>query len=688
MLPSMLRRTCFAGALALALLASTPPAAAAKVVLANDGTPASLTAALTALGGPGVIVVPPGDFAFDGTVTIPYDDVTILGAGAAHTRLYRAKDGADPKVAAAPFLKAVGKDRVRIAHLALEGVAAAGSTAGERGILIQNALDFRVDHADLSHLGFAAVYTTGETRGVVDHNVIHDGFKTAIGNYGYGVCVMGTGTYSKLPFGSPEATFAEDNRITGARHAAASNNAGRYVFRYNHVSKNENSHAVDAHGDEYNSTDTGTEWIEVHHNTIEAPIHKSAAVRIRGGKGIVWANTISGYTYGVSLWKKTPQTTGPVYIWGNILGAGVSTLGDVQGTVTSKLAPAPGYTPYAYPHPLVVDLEAEAGPDLVVAASGATAQVYVDGTGSKAAEGTVDGFAWRVDDSATLSGCARDVLELPAGDHVLLLEATRSDGHTEHDTALVRVLPEGPLVSSATWNGRDVVPLVGKGTVTFKLTPKAYGQDAYIGLTGRHAVSAHDDVALIVRTNTKGRFDVRNGDAYGADAEIAYQAGKTYEVTVDIDLSAQTYDVAIEGQPLAKGYAFRRAETSLARIDAWHATGSLKVEGLAFSGELAKPDPACAKEPAPEGAGGAGGAGESGVGGGVGGAAPSTGVGGVGGHGTSTGSSGDDATGGGAKVEVSVEEGSSCSLGRTPRGCTGALVGLAAGAWLARRRRR
>ncbi|MBM4360524.1 MAG: right-handed parallel beta-helix repeat-containing protein [Deltaproteobacteria bacterium] len=688
----MRHRTCFAGAQALAFLASASTAWAAKVVVASDGSPSALTAALDALGGPGVVVVPPGEFAFDGSVSIPSDDVTILGAGTAHTRLYRAKDAADPKDAAQPFLKAYAKNRVRIAHLAIEGVATAGSTAGERGILVQNGLDFRVDHTELSSLGFAAVYTSGESRGVVDHNVIRDGFKTAIGNYGYGVCVMGTGTYSKLPFGSPEATFAEDNRITGARHAAAANNAGRYVFRYNHVAKNENSHAVDAHGDEYNSTDTGTEWIEVHHNTIEAPLYKLAAVRIRGGKGIVWANTISGYTYGTSLWKKTPQTTGPVYLWDNVLGAGVAALGDVQGTVTSKLAPAPNYQPYVYPHPLVVDLEPDAGPDLVVAASGATGSVYIDGSASKAALGTVDGFAWHAGNSGVVSTCARDVLALPEGDHVLLLEATRTDGLTEHDTALVRVLPAGPLVSTPTWSSRDFVPLLGKGTVTFTLTPKAFGQDAYVGVTGRHEVLTHEDVALAVRTNTKGKFDARNGDAYGADTVIAYQAGKTYEVTLDVDLAAQTYDVSIDGHPLAKGFAFRRAEAQLGRVVGWHATGSLKTEGLAFAGEVAEPDPACAKGPGPEGAGGASGAGGAGSGpdaGGAGGATSTGGAGGAnGGGGATNGGGGGEAAGGGAKIEVSVEEGSSCSLGRTPSDGHGALLGLAAAAWLARRRRR
>jgi hypothetical protein len=108
-----------------------------------------------------------------------------------------------------------------------------------------------------------------------------------------------------------------------------------------------------------------------------------------------------------------------------------------------------------------------------------------------------------------MSNCAHDVLELPVGDHVVLLEAKRTDGHTEHDTAFVRVLAAGPLTSTTDWAERWFVPFVGKGTVSFQVTPTANAQDAYIAFTGRHAVGDHPDEAILVRTNTSGTFDAR-----------------------------------------------------------------------------------------------------------------------------------------------------------------------------------
>ena len=567
---------------------------------------------MDALGGPGVVLIPAGSFELDGTVTVTSDDVTILGAGATRTRLFRATDDPEPTVAAAPYLKAAGADRFRVAHLEIRGVSQAGSTADEKGVWISNGKDFRVDHTLLTFLGFAGVYTAGTSRGVVDHNQIHDGYKPAIANHGYGVCVMGTGAYTNLPYGTPEATFAEDNEVHAARHAAASNNAARYVFRYNHVTGNENSHGVDAHGDEYNNTNTGTEWIEVHHNTIEMPVYSGAAVRIRGGKGAIWANNVKDYANAVSLWHKTPQTTGPVYIWGNTLGSGVQTIGDIQGTVSYKLTSPAGYKPYTYPHPLVTDLEASAGPDMVVMAEpGSGGSVYLDASATKADKGSVKGFAWHDGAAPVMSTCAHDIVDLPVGDHVVLLEAVRSDGLTEFDTAFVRVEKAGPTNSATTWAGRWFVPVVGKATVSFTVSPKQAAQDGYIALTGRHAVAGHEDEAIVVRTNNAGHFDARDGGNYAALATVPYSAGASYDVVVSIDVAAQTYDVTVNGIELAKKYAFRRAESSIGQLSAWHSKGGLTVTQWVIEGDRATPDAACAKAQEMDGGvdGGAGGAG-------------------------------------------------------------------------------
>jgi hypothetical protein len=610
----------------LIVLCSAVPAGAASVVVATGGTRDELQAAVDALGGPGVVLVPPGEWELIGTVTVTADDVTILGAGADHTRLFRASDNPDANLAAAPFIMGSGA-RLRVASLRIDGVATASSTAADKGVRIDDVADFRVDHCVLTHLGLSGVITYGTSRGVVDHNRILDGFKPAINNLGYGVTTMGDGSYSGLAFGTPEATFIEDNFVSGARHAAAANNGARYVFRYNHVTANENSHGVDAHGDEYNgSSNTGTEWIEVYHNLIDHPVATSAAVRIRGGKGIVWANEVDGYARGVSLWENTPEPTGPVYIWGNTWGSGVTPVGDIQGSPSYATHAPASYTPYTYPHPLVTDLDVVAGPDMVLMADGAApALAYIDGSATSASSGQVSAYRWIEHGTDVVSTCARDILALDQGDHLLLLEAERDDGLVEHDTVLVRVVPQGPLTSAPSWSSLWFVPLVSTGSVSFTLTPSAAPEDAYVALSGRHPVGAHPDQAMLVRTSASGVFEAYDGTQYHADSSLPYQAGVAYQVVVTFDLAAQTYDVAIDGTPLAQGYAFRRQESSIGQLTAWHASGGLSVQDVVIDGERAQPDPACRAEPPDGGAGGQAGAGAGSPAGGMG-AAPPSGV--------------------------------------------------------------
>lgn len=652
------------------LLLCAAPAAAQTIVLATGGTQPELQAAADSLGTEGgVVLVPIGEWEMVGTLTIAADDVTLIGAGPARTRLYHSTDDATP------YLRADDVARTRVTGLRIDGATSAASTALEVGVRLQDAVDFRVDHCALTFLGNSGVMSRGTSRGVVDHCQILDLFKPAIANYGYGVSIYGTAEYSGLPYGTPEATYIEDNFIRGTRHAAASNSGARYVFRYNHVTGNENSHGVDAHGDEYNDpSNAGTEWIEVYENLIDDPVQTSAAVRIRGGEGVVWNNEVYGYLRGVSLWENTPQPTGPVYIWGNTWGPGVTGVGDLQGSPVYHTTALAGYSSYAYPHPLVTDLDAQAGPDSVsVVGTGGSALVYVDASASAASTGSVSGYHWLENGQTELSSCARDVLELGEGAHLVLLQVERDDGLREHDSVVLDVVPDGPLASSPSWAERWFVPLVTTGSVSFELAITASPQDAYVALTGRHAVADHPDAAMIVRTAPSGAFDVRNGDAYGADVDIPYAAGQSVAVVVDFDLAAQTYDVAIDGVPLAQGYAFRHAETAIGQLVAWHASGGLSVSELSLSGEQAQPDEPCRPEPPPDG-----GAGGSGAGSGAG--ASSGGSGGLGAGGaTSVPGANDSAESGGC----------GCALPGRARGA-GSLLGLLAtlvGGWLGRRSR-
>jgi hypothetical protein len=610
--------------LALATLATgltlAPLARAEPVVFSPTGTQADLQTAVDLVDSPGVVVIPPGKWELLGSVAVNKDGVTLIGAGAQHTLLRRnpppaGANATERALYTAPFIRTKATTGFRTSSLAITSWLATGGTEDlDVGISLTDATDYRVDHCAFRFTGNSAVTVHGESKGVVDHNTFRDIYEPTIGNYGYGVSVYGTKVHTGDPFGTERATFIEDNTLDGCRHAVASNRGARYVFRHNEVRTNTVSHAVDTHGAEYppspkpacdpcyepDPDNPGTEWAVVHDNLIETPIYPSVAIGLRGGKGLVYRNTIRDHVTAIRLSKQTPQPTGPIYVWDNDLSASTTLVTGTgtccgSGPVWELNAPS-GYTPYAYPHPLVVDVVADAGPDQrVMLTEGAWgAKVFVDGSGSSTFKGSIEDVRWFLSPTAE-STCMRDVIDVPVGTHALLVAIKADTGQVEYDTAVLEVVPHGPWRSSPAWADLWFAPFPSQGTISFRIKPGDAVSDAYVGLTGRHDVTRHEDHGIQVRTNNQGRFDARNGNAYAADAQIPYEAGKTYHVQVQFDVAAKRYSVTVDGTGLAKDFAFRSSESLIGQLTAWHADGleGFEVTDITMKGEQLGPDLPC-----------------------------------------------------------------------------------------------
>jgi hypothetical protein len=344
------QRRLLVGVAVACFLSAANRAWADEIIVVDGDTQAAIQAALDALRGPGTVVVPPGRYQIEGTLWIRGDDVTLLGSGSDNTVFYRETDGTNTSM-----VRARGFEGVRVSGIRFEGAPGPDSNGREVGVLLEDAANFRVDHAYFTHTGFAGVRTNGSSFGVVDHCTFEDQFKPAVNTDGYGVAVYGTDVLEGLPFGTDQATFIEDSVFRLCRHAVASNKGARYVFRYNSVTENVIAHAIDAHGAEYGSL-VGTEWIDAHDNLINEPIYTGYAVRIRGGAGLVWNNSFVGYNQGIELTQNTSEPTGPVYIWDNTIVPETRPMVRARGTRGDPiyfLSPAPEYVPYPYPHPLV-----------------------------------------------------------------------------------------------------------------------------------------------------------------------------------------------------------------------------------------------------------------------------------------------------------------------------------------------
>jgi hypothetical protein len=107
----------------------------------------------------------------------------------------------------------------------------------------------------------------------------------------------------------------------------------------------------------------------------------------------------------------------------------------------------------------------------------------------------------------------------------------------------------------------------GTFQVSFEATPQVALSDALTGLSLGTAGS-YRDLAAIVRFNPSGFMDARNGDRYEAVSNIAYSAGVTRLIHMSVDLLRRTYSASVDGQLLARDFAFRSEQSSALALDA------------------------------------------------------------------------------------------------------------------------
>jgi unsaturated chondroitin disaccharide hydrolase len=112
----------------------------------------------------------------------------------------------------------------------------------------------------------------------------------------------------------------------------------------------------------------------------------------------------------------------------------------------------------------------------------------------------------------------------------------------------------------------------GVQVVEFDLTPLNHPLDSVIGyVDSSTTVTAFSQMAMLLRMNASGFFDVRNGAVYAATNPVPYEALSTYHVRMVTDLGAGRYSVWVTPPGgsevlLADRFAFR--------------TGSLPIDDL------------------------------------------------------------------------------------------------------------
>lgn len=284
-----------------------------------------------------------------------------------------------------------GERPARITGLTFKG--SIDSNRGAAAIAVHgNCRHWRIDHCkfDGSPRG---VWAYAGCFGLVDHCTFL--------NAGQGVVMKGDGPKSwerPLMLGLPRAVYIEDCTFRGGGAATDAYHGARFVFRHNlaidtHVAQ----HGCDSGG--YRSTFS----YEVYENRIGKEKLKSwevpRAMHFRGGTGVVFNNTLAGFTAGIDVanyrsseqlrelcgkWgicdgknpidgneepngypardqigRSTRQVLEPLYEWNNTLDGKDADVHVSTGAQHIKEdrdffndTRRPGYKPYPYPHPL------------------------------------------------------------------------------------------------------------------------------------------------------------------------------------------------------------------------------------------------------------------------------------------------------------------------------------------------
>ncbi|MBN1779706.1 hypothetical protein JW948_01145 [bacterium] len=377
------------------------PASESRIIECPDGTDISVkiqaaVAELASSGG-GTIYLPEGDFPFLSTVSMP-GGISIIGTDKEST-----------------ILRSTGPQFFDINHFGTEGGSLRISGIGffgynpsdpgnpvQSGLSLNNIEGFRIDHCYFRSfkyvIGIGSRYNMPDlpqSYGVIDHcTFIRGEESTYLSMYG----ITDSRIWQQdMKMGTHEATFVEDCYFQGCSHCTDAFGGGHYVLRHSQIV---DCGSVGGHGPGFDSSYRGTRCTEVYDNLIKKTDNVSYDYRwigmgIRGGGGVVFNNTFEycrnaiqftcdtyslvdsngdghydypalDQTHDKWLWNNTLVST-PNYImhYGN--GAEELIVENRDFFIRQPSVAEDGfeYTPYPYPHPLVLGDAVETDPVLL-----------------------------------------------------------------------------------------------------------------------------------------------------------------------------------------------------------------------------------------------------------------------------------------------------------------------------------
>lgn len=128
----------------------------------------------------------------------------------------------------------------------------------------------------------------------------------------------------------------------------------------------------------------------------------------------------------------------------------------------------------------------------------------------------------------------------------------------------------GTVTATNIWGNHAVTPTSGNFATSFVTTPGGNNVDTTIGFSSA-AADSWDDLAAYVRFNDQGKIDARNGSGFSALANLAYSAGVSYLVEMEVNVATKRYRVTVTPAGelpvlIADNFSFRTEQNAVTQL--------------------------------------------------------------------------------------------------------------------------
>jgi cysteine-rich repeat protein len=174
------------------------------------------------------------------------------------------------------------------------------------------------------------------------------------------------------------------------------------------------------------------------------------------------------------------------------------------------------------------------------------------------------------------------------------IETVCGDGVTEGDeiceleeTLGCLVATSGCETTTSSWTNFDLDAQTSDFEIQWEMTPSASSVHSFIGFSDGQQ-SDYGGYSMLVRFDSPGVIDVRNGGVYGSDTTVNYASGTVYSFRAVVDVTANTYSIYVtpgsgSEVALATDYAFRVSATEINNWGIYSNTGTSEICSLVIT---------------------------------------------------------------------------------------------------------